>query len=211
MVKPRVLELDGIRGWAALSVMMAHLIFGVFGNIQPPLIGTVSREFFELILGGTLDVALFFVVSGDALATAHWNRRHLDGFITKVLKRYCRLAIPIFGSCAVVFLLTKFHVTFTRPAAHIVHTDEWLGTFLDKEFVISDVLLYAALTVFVSDEPRVALNPFLGTMRIEFLGSLIVFGYLFVDVRIRYKVIILLLLTGLFATYDSFLACFPFG
>jgi peptidoglycan/LPS O-acetylase OafA/YrhL len=211
MLRTRIVEIDGIRGWAALSVMMSHLIFGVFVNVTPSSMAYVLREFFELILGGTLDVALFFVVSGDALATSHWYQRHRENFTTKLVKRYCRLAIPIFCSCVLVWLLTKANLMFNRPASYILHTEDWLGRFLEKDFAIRDVLLYAGVTVFVTDEPRLALNPFLGTMRIEFLGSLIVFCYLVIEARSRYKATILVLLTGLFAGYDSFLACFPFG
>jgi peptidoglycan/LPS O-acetylase OafA/YrhL len=70
-VRGRVFEMDGLRGWASLSVMLSHLLFGVFIKLQPPLVSPVLREVLvEPFLAGTLDVAVFFVVSGDALSAS---------------------------------------------------------------------------------------------------------------------------------------------
>jgi peptidoglycan/LPS O-acetylase OafA/YrhL len=33
----RYLEIDGLRGWACVSVMLSHLFFGVFNKAAPPL------------------------------------------------------------------------------------------------------------------------------------------------------------------------------
>ena len=32
----RYLEIDGLRGWACVSVMLSHLFFGVFNKAAPP-------------------------------------------------------------------------------------------------------------------------------------------------------------------------------
>jgi peptidoglycan/LPS O-acetylase OafA/YrhL len=210
-VQGRLYEMDGLRGWASLSVMLSHLLFGVFVNAEPPALPPFLKPFLEPVLGGTLDVAVFFVLSGDALSASYWARRSRNAVVQLAVKRYFRLGIPILGSCLVVFVLDKSGLLFHRQAAPLLNVDDWLGQFLQKDYGIADVFKYAAFGVFCCHTQETSLNPFLGTMQAELLGSILVFGYLLLDPGIRLKSIVLLLILAICLGAGSFLACFPFG
>src|SRR5262245_41931407 len=63
-VHERVHEIDGVRGWAALSVLFFHLFWELFGGVVPAFRSSILRFW----LDGPLAVYIFFVLSGDALS-----------------------------------------------------------------------------------------------------------------------------------------------
>src|SRR4051812_23978215 len=62
-------ELDGVRGWAALSVMLFHVSWETFGIVEPAFRNILTAS----LLNGQLDVAIFFVLSGEALSASYWR------------------------------------------------------------------------------------------------------------------------------------------
>jgi peptidoglycan/LPS O-acetylase OafA/YrhL len=209
--RARIHEMDGLRGWAALSVVLAHLVFGVFRNVDPPLAPQSVRLLLEPFLGGTLDFAVFFVLSGDALSANYWTRQSREDVARLTVSRYFRLFIPILASCLVVFALIESGLTFNHQASPLVNSDDFLGVFLRIDPTLLDVLNYAAFGVFFHHTADASLNPFLGTMQPELLGSIVAFLYLFVDPYIRSKIPVLAFGFLVCLGGGSFLACFPFG
>lgn len=210
-VRLRFPEVDGLRGWACVSVMLSHLFFGVFINADPPFISPYWRPLMEPFLGGTLAVAVFFTLSGDVLSASYWMHPSRVGLARHIVKRYTRLTIPILAASTVVFLLIKTGLTFNHEAGTVLHGEAWLGSFLRGDFSVLDVLWFSCITVFFDTQADRALIPFLWIMRFEMVGSLLVLVYLFADVQIRrrYAAIVFMLLICLGA--DSMLACFPLG
>ncbi len=207
----RVRELDGLRGWASFSVMLAHLVFGVFVKADTAFIHPALRPVLETFLGGTFDVAVFFVLSGDVLSTAFWLRDSRGAAVAWIVKRYIRLVAPIFCSCLIVFALIKADLIYIERAANLLNVQDWLGTFLNKRFDVADLIAYAGFGVLAVDDPTTALNPFLGTMPLEWAGGLFVCLYIVVEPRLTYRYALLIAATVFFMLLNSFLACFPFG
>lgn len=204
-------EIDGLRGWACVSVMLSHLFFGVFIKAIPPFISPDWRPLMEPFLGGTLAVAVFFTLSGDVLSASYWMCPSRTDLVRHAVKRYMRLSIPILSASIVVFLLIRAGLTFNHEAASMLHVDNWLGNFLRGDFSILDLLWFSGITVYFKTPMDRALLPFLWIMPIEMIGSLLVLIYLFADAQIRrrYTAIVFMLLICLGA--DSMLACFPIG
>lgn len=95
----RYIEIDGIRGWAALSVVLFHFFPETFGVIFPFL----HNPIFGFMSDGGLAVFVFFILSGDALSLSFFKTKD-DKVITKIiLARYFRLTFPIVISCFIVF------------------------------------------------------------------------------------------------------------
>jgi peptidoglycan/LPS O-acetylase OafA/YrhL len=207
----RLCELDGLRGWASVSVMLSHLLFGVFVRVDPPVLTPWIKGLLEPLLGGTLDVAVFFVVSGHALSISYWTKSSRKTVPELVARRYVRLTVPVLASCLIVFALDEFGLLFHREAASLLHVEDWLGTFLHGKNRIVDLLVYAAVGVFCCHTQDMSLNPFLGTMKAELAGSALVISYVVFDRRIGPKSIVLLSAFAIFLSFDSFLACFPIG
>ena len=203
----RLYEIDGLRGWAALSVMLFHIFCEVFGKLEPEF----RSPFLAPFLDGAMDVAVFFVLSGDALSAAYWARQSRESVARLAVKRYFRLGVPIFASCLIVFVLMKTGLIFSHQAAVLVGREDWLGLFLHYNYSVVDLIKYTAFDVFFNQTASGSLNPFLWPMQVELLGSLLVFCYLLLDTHIRLKSVFLIFILVVCLGGNSFLACFVFG
>lgn len=202
----RQLSIDGVRGWAAFSVMCFHAVSIL--TVPDP---TSTSLLYRIFLNGEFDVAVFFVLSGDALSVAYWRTGSVAGVVRLAIKRYPRLTIPIFFSCAIVFILYQFGLTFTHEAAAILRHQDWLGEVLSIRYRLPDLFSFSFADVYFRHTETSSLNPPLWTMSIELLGSILVFVVLLGDRHIRRKTLTLLALTVLLLVCRSYLACFIAG
>ncbi len=177
----RLHEIDGIRGWAALVVLLAHVCFDLFHNIFP----YVNFPNF-LLFNGRLAVEIFFILSGDALSSAYLRTGSLLCVDKLLVKRYFRLVMPIafasFSVWAVMVLGWDYH----QAAAVIVKRESWLGAVLPFQPDFLQMLYYAFGRVFLDDSVKVAYNPIFWTLAIEFVGSLAVFLYIYMHAALRH-------------------------
>ncbi len=199
--------MDGLRGWAAISVMLFHIFSETFGNIEPAFRSPLVSPF----LNGVLAVAVFFVLSGDALSASYWGRQSRRSVVRLAVKRYFRLTLPIFVSCLIVFLLMKFGLIFSHQAAQVVNREDWLGAFLDFDPSLRELVRYAGFDVFFNHTASKSFNPMLWTMSLELLGSVVVFLYLLLEVEIRLKFSFLWFVFFVCLCGHSLIACFVFG
>jgi peptidoglycan/LPS O-acetylase OafA/YrhL len=191
----RLYEIDGIRGWAALSVLLYHMHIEMFIVAWPEVNGFWPR----FVIHGPLSVAVFFVLSGDVLASAclAGGVRAIDAM---VVKRYARLTLPIAVSCLLVWLLMKLGLTFNREAGQVLHHEAWLGACLQFVPTVVSWLHYVLYGVYVSHNNHSAYNPFLWTMSIELVGSMLVFLFMYMHGRLRRpKAVLMALALGTFA------------
>lgn len=172
---PKILSLEGLRGVAALAVVLSHLALQFFphaavgGNhpIHSSIDSWLYNSPFRVLYAGFFAVCIFFVMSGYVLSRkflrTHDNRILIDA----TAKRYFRLAIPVLTSC--VFMVVT---------ASLVQSMEGLGSRL---WGASGEALYGAF-FFGSN----SYNAVIWTMQVEFLGSMILFAFLFVFGRFGY-------------------------
>jgi peptidoglycan/LPS O-acetylase OafA/YrhL len=172
---PRVDHIDGLRGWASLSVLCFHMLWETFGALFPVL----RNPYTSFLLDGPLAVYVFFVLSGDALATPFLRRGERAAVSRLAVKRYFRLTIPILMTCLLTWALMRFSLTAHHAAAAIVHRQDWLGSFLAIEPSLVRCVRFALIGVYVKTEATTSYNPFLWTMSIELVGSMLVFLVLY--------------------------------
>lgn len=170
----RLEELDGIRGWAALCVVVFHLTWETFGALVPALRNPVTGFF----LDGGVAVAVFFVLSGEALSAGFFAGGGSRAVLRLAVKRYTRLTIPIVAACSLTLVLYDAGLTFNVPAAHYVHRSDWLGSFINPAPPLHTALRYMFLSVYGSVAPQHAVIPFLWTMEFEMIGSMMIFATL---------------------------------
>lgn len=131
--KNRFAYLDGMRGWAALLVVLHHGIlavdFALFTG-QPSksrghgdlwLSGT---PFFPLAAAGNAAVCIFFALSGFVLAHAYSHSRQY--WLTLAVRRYLRLGLPMLAGCLIAWLLLALGLMRNEQAALLTHSS-WLG------------------------------------------------------------------------------------
>jgi peptidoglycan/LPS O-acetylase OafA/YrhL len=91
----RYIELDGLRGLAAASVLGHHFLF--IYDIQP--------RWFEIPLAaGHEAVMLFFIMSGFVLSIPYWNGKYTDGYGSYLVRRCFRIYVPYVAAVGVAVL-----------------------------------------------------------------------------------------------------------
>jgi peptidoglycan/LPS O-acetylase OafA/YrhL len=208
-VAVRLHELDGLRGWAALSVVLYHIFWETFGVVVPGFRNPVTA----FVFGGPLAVSIFFVLSGEALSSAYFAGKGEAAVARLAARRYSRLTLPIAATCAVVFVLMKAGLVFNQQAGALVHREDWLGAFLHDAPSVASYAAYALLGVYTPLRAYQSVDPFLWTMHFEMLGSFVVFGVLLAwrHVRAAPIVVAVLAVLALAQPGTSLIACFLFG
>lgn len=203
----RVTYIDGIRGWAAFSVLLYHAIWESLGHRFPE----IRVPFFAPLFNGPLAVYVFFVLSGDALSTQFLQTGDYRALQKGVLYRYFRLTVPILLSCLISYLLMKAGMTHHKEAGRILDRMDWLGIFIDFEPDLVGVLKYSTYDVYANHTLANSYNPFLWTMGVELAGSLLVFSYLSVLNQLKRPLLVTLVIFLFLWANKSYYAPFFFG
>jgi peptidoglycan/LPS O-acetylase OafA/YrhL len=163
--------LDGLRGWAALSVVVYHCLWQTFGVRFPE-----THNFVTSLLGnGILAVAVFLTISGYVLTRKRWRNPDNPPLHVAALRRYVRLTIPIIAATALVFVLMALDQTPTRAAFQVTEVRQWYNTFVRFEPNLLDAIGFAFVWTYIWIGGH-NYNPFLWTMIIELWGSYALFA-----------------------------------
>lgn len=169
--KLRLTELDGLRGWAALSVAMFHIYWESFGLLHPEIRTLVTGALWN----GNFAVCLFFVVSGAALSTPYFNGGGRAYVLSAAVRRYVRLALPIMFFSIIFYALARAGLVVSNQAASVLGHDSWGGLMSTNTPSIPDTVMFMVREVFIGAVHGRDLLPFLWTMPIEMLGSMLLF------------------------------------
>jgi peptidoglycan/LPS O-acetylase OafA/YrhL len=203
---PRFPELDGIRGFAAFAVLVFHFGPEAFGNVLPML----RNPWLMPWINGHRAVQIFFVLSGDALASACMRPDRGRALAQLSVRRYVRLTVPIGLSALIIYGLMRAGLTFHRDAAVLVQSD-WLWGFLNFEPSATGLYTYVLRDVYTGFAAPQPYNAFLWTMAVELLGSYFVFLLCFALPYVQGPRTFLLLLSGLLLGLHSFYGLFVVG
>ena len=207
----RLSVLDGLRGWAAVSVVVFHLTWECFGGLYPQ----IRSLPLALVANGNMAVGLFLMVSGYVLTIRGWRSADKSGVRHSMLKRYFRLTIPIFGSVPLYWAVLAAGLSAAPAAATIVDSPDWLGQFglIQPDFLAA--IAYGLIGVYLRSTAY-EYGPFLWTMVIELWGSFFVLGLCLFELRRAWAYVPVLALTvaALSVTRDPYLpiaACYVCG
>ncbi len=175
LVDDRLPFLDGLRGWGALVVLLAH-VFGEGFPINAQVTGVLVRMG---IFNAGLAVWVFFIVSGFSLSIGFCRRRDTSILTGIALGRHARLAVPIFGAALLLYL---FFALGLVPAPE--HRLPIFRGFLPTSPTLWDVIRFSLFDVFFAYDFATTLIPPLWTMPFELWGSALVLGALFVVGRL---------------------------
>lgn len=175
--------LDGLRGIAAINVMMFHFFTSlapamVYGNNYPSHFGDLDYLFsttpLRLIAAGGFSVCIFFVLSGYVLTQKYFKTRNRNVIISGAMRRYIRLFVPVFVIIMLSFLLFSaglfhYYIEAVTISASSNYHNHW--TFTPN--IVDAVKQAAWSSFFVGGD--IYYDPVLWTMKIEFFGSMLVF------------------------------------
>jgi peptidoglycan/LPS O-acetylase OafA/YrhL len=174
----RYSHLDGLRGAAALLVVLFHGMIALYpatlsgrpsDNIGPWDAQIAHFPFFFPIPGG-FAVCLFFALSGFVLASSY--SQSSQNIIALALKRYVRLTVPIFAicliSCVVLIAggISRVPLIAHIPSTGFAHHFRQVPSFLSAA-------IEALTSTFQHPDNRDSYCPALWTMPIEFAGSVL--------------------------------------
>jgi peptidoglycan/LPS O-acetylase OafA/YrhL len=196
--------LDGLRGWAAVVVLLHHLfIDGLPANSFMADRALWAKVFF---LNGTLVVSVFFVISGFSLSIRYLETGDGRALGRVAAGRYLRLALPIFAICAVTYVLLVSGLI--PPAAQ---RPSPLDQFLSFTPSVDGLLGFSLLKVFVAYSGAESYDPPLWTMTYEFFGSFMVFALVAYLRPSRLRTLLLAVLFLLLTALQTYFALFVAG
>ncbi len=184
----KITYLDGLRGIAAVNVMIMHffIVFVpaiIYGNQTPSHLGNLELIFFGTPLGligaGNFSVCIFFVLSGYVLTQKYFRIKKNNVIISGAVRRYIRLLIPVLAAIILSFLLSSaglfhYYTETVMISANNNPANYWINywTFTPN---IADAIIQATWgSFFIGGD--IYYDPVLWTMTIEFYGSMLVFA-----------------------------------
>ena len=168
----RLHHFDGVRGWAALTVVVFHSTTELFGGIVPFL----ATGWLGLFNDGLQAVHIFFVLSGFVLSNQFFAAGHLARIRFTALGRYVRLTIPIAAAALLTFILMKSGFLLNHDAAVIVHREDWLGWFYQFPASLASYLRFVFYATYFDFDSHTAYDVVLWTMPYELIGSFLIFA-----------------------------------
>lgn len=109
-------HLDGIRGWASISVVLGHLGTMLYKDYiwENPRVSRFTPFFTKILLWpGSLAVTIFFILSGRVLAISFLKSKDPAKLASAAIRRPFRLAIPVFVSLVLHYIFQ--HANFYNP------------------------------------------------------------------------------------------------
>lgn len=167
----RLVFLDGLRGWAALMVVLSHLVVFFVGNTTQAYKGW----YWAFPTDGNLAVFIFFVLSGFALSIGYIQTGRLSIITALCVRRYLRLAIPILCASLLAYGLHAAGMLYNVEAGR-GDGNQWLANFYAFTPDLFDSIKFGLYDVFVHRDASRSYNPILWTMPIELYGSFVIFA-----------------------------------
>jgi peptidoglycan/LPS O-acetylase OafA/YrhL len=204
----KLLELEGLRGLAALFVVLSHLSATFFRddfqrfyaailtwlwpfNVLVRLISTAP-------FNGRFSVWVFWTLSGFALSYRFFVLRDVEHsarsrfyLLDAALRRFPRLLLPVVVATLFSYALLKLGLMANKEVAQTIlpngQVNTWLASAYDFTPRFRDALTSAFWTTFFSPHVLPVYDPPLWTMKRELLGSFFIFGFLALFGRVSWR------------------------
>jgi peptidoglycan/LPS O-acetylase OafA/YrhL len=225
----KIKYLEGVRGVAALIVVLNHIRLTLFmaeydklhnyihAAHLPGFVKTFLINGFELLLDGDLAVWVFWLLSSYVISIAFFKpaESYDKVVVAYAAKRYFRLFIPVFVSIMAGYVLMKTGLMYNAALAKQAgppYSNGWLINPYNFSPDFFNALLSAVYNTFMDYDSKASYNPVLWTIEIEFLGSLFTFS-IFGVLRHNKKrwLLYAAILAAVYALKMYWLCCFVAG
>ncbi|HEV7930315.1 MAG TPA: acyltransferase [Nitrosospira sp.] len=208
--------LDGLRGIAALVVVLDHFAISFFqrstdASVQVRHAGfedAVLQTPLHLLVSGNLAVCIFFVLSGFVLSIKFFSTRRRHVVVASAWRRYARLELPVLACVLLGLVLIAAGVLQHHTAAAITGSS-WLSDLWNVTPDFFGAIYHATIGIFITGTSQY--NTVLWTMQAELFGSFLVFVLLLAGGRapahwrwVAYAALVIPLV-------NSYLLCFVAG
>lgn len=175
----KLVYLEGMRGTAALMVVLSHFIQFYYPRLlfnndeftHNNFETWLSETPINFLYNGNLAVCIFFVLSGYVLSLKYIKTKKISILFETATKRYFRLAIPVSVSIIIGFVAAYFGFIYYQNITELTNSDmssqyELKHNFFDLIKLMTFDVFYYGISSY---------NPALWTMKIELIGSFVVF------------------------------------
>ena len=190
MGQPKYLAVESIRGFACFMVLVSHLSLTFFpylhafdGKGDPsanPIQSFVHESPLGFFYSGTSAVFIFFVLSGYIFTKIALKHGGSERIISMSIKRYPRLMLPALGSCLLAYVCFRIFDLSDHRLTDWIHD---YGNFSPS--LIGAVYNGMFDVFFLSGQSEY--NPVLWTMKIELIGSFVIFFLCFNKIRLGFS------------------------
>ncbi|MBF0134686.1 MAG: acyltransferase [Magnetococcus sp. DMHC-1] len=213
-------SMNGVRGWAALVVFFYHsipLFYPVIATQKQDLArgfvdALIAKSPLYALLNGAFAVFIFFVLSGFVLSVQFFKNKARINIISAMLRRYFRLAIPIFSANLFILFCIYFNLFHENEMVKIGMLTDGLQKY---NFTFNSYNIFQESFVKVFTERSTVMNLVLWTMQYELIGSYIVFLTIILfgtsKLRIAFYLFFMIFLGKLVGYYVIYYKCFMFG
>ncbi len=182
----KLLPLEGLRGIAAIVVVIHHLRLEMFQDTYLRIfqrLGPIGRNFLDGAINGTFAVWLFWVMSAMVLSLRFYRAATpaagRDMLADAAIRRYPRLAIPVLASVLFAWCLMATGLDRRGEMIEVFGSgggDLNIGVHLSPR--LFDAIRSALWDTFFAYDSTTTYNGVLWTMEKELLGSWFLFAWL---------------------------------
>lgn len=195
--------LHGLRGTACVIVVAGHLVL----TFYPQLFEYTNP--FRLFYNGTMSVYVFFCLSAYVLSHKFFLYHDKNIIVSGMLRRYFRLTIPVLASAFWAYMLLYAGAYGNVEVGNLVGS-KWLSSFWRFDANFWMMLKTSVYYVYTPDYYNLPIyNAVLWTMRIELLGSFLVFLFCLLFGKFRYRWFLYAFLV--YYTFQTEYLCFALG
>lgn len=205
---------DGLRGAAAIAVVFCHFFIAFFPlgfvNIYPGsatenakeslITDILSAPLISFLWNGKLAVSIFFVLSGYVLIKAFNETGDVNILRARAAKRFFRFFIPVLFSVMLSWLVLELGVGYWKDASNISGS-WWLNHFWSFDPSFESAIKEGVYEAIFSGKSLY--TPPLWTMKIELVGSFIVFSYSALKLKGVSEIILLFVVSLLLLSYAN--------
>ncbi|MEK4158878.1 acyltransferase [Paenibacillus odorifer] len=194
----KMLHLNGLRGVAALMVVLSHYTLSFYPALHTGNPSDVYNSFelfvsaspLNVLYNGSFAVFIFFILSGFVLSYKYWRLEHytFNDYLGNIIKRYIRLNIPIAVSIILAFTLLALGLFYNTNANEIANSLGWLKGIYNFSSDSLEALKEAFYGVVFQGKQNY--NLILWTLKYEFYGSVMIYSFMLVlrKTNIRYAI-----------------------
>ncbi len=208
--------MDGLRGLAAFLVVLHHFTLAFappFAEISAKM-SQLAKIGYEipvglLIVSGDFAVSIFFVISGFVLSYKFFTTQQPQVAISGAIRRYFRLMPTVLVTALLSYLILATGHYYNIPAAKITGSVHWLAASWIGPAHFWVAVKLALFDAFFTGRNILTYNNVLWTMQIEFWGSMLVFAFLAMFGKLRWRGLVYLVLA--LALLDTYYFAFILG
>lgn len=199
-ISDRLMALEGVRGLAAVVVVVFHAIAMFYPAFTYGLVPSLAKfhnsHFEEVLYGnpisvfisGAFAVSIFFVLSGFVLTITAFKTGDENIVRKLAAKRYIRLMLPALVSILITWLILSLGLSSAKDATAEISGSLWLDVQWNFVPNLLDALRQGIWGIFAI--PETTYNPVLWTMQYEMIGSIIVFALFLLFGKTKYRWVI---------------------